>query len=346
MISNLGFAARTSAAAPSVPEQARGAVSDQLKVALHIAGKHDTVFSCDVLDERSASLTPLQRQWLDRARAALAGDFGVAVIKAEANERGGRFEFAQILHGAQHVAFQRDQAGRGSELAVLDSQGAPLVQLTDLLAHTGQTHATTSTSAQTQPEALRRTSLVQARVEQSVAVAQSSTVLKRNAAAAAITDDEPARRGFTPVRLKVQTQQHALGLPGGVGPMEVRLAKRTRDLHGENGAPKNDAIVANQAPDGSWIRNGDIADKLDGSFIFVRLLDGTRRVGNAVNGQNAHFQLAGRAEEVMYAGRVEFTVGRVSHYDNQSGTYVPPGELCAQAGFDDARFEDEALKKT
>lgn len=344
MISSLGSAARTNAVAPSAPEQARGAVSDQLKVASHIAGKHDTVFSSDVLDQRSASLTPLQRQWLDRARAALVGDSGVAVIKAEANEHGGRFEFAQILHGAQHVAFQRDQAGRGSELAVLDARGAPLVRLTDLLAHAGQAHATSLTSAQTPPEAQRRTSLAQARVEQSAA--QSSTALKRTAEAAAIADDEPARRGFTPVRLKVQTQQQALGLPGGVGPMEVRLAKRTRELHGENGAPKSDAIVANQAPDGSWIRNGDVTDKLHGSFIFVRLLDGTRRVGNAGNGQNAHFQLAGRAEAVMYAGRVEFTAGRVSHYDNQSGTYVPPGELCAQAGFDDARFEDEALKKT
>ncbi|WP_139207428.1 hypothetical protein [Phytopseudomonas flavescens] len=330
----------------SAPAQERATAPERLTVAAHICGRHETTFSIPTLVERMALLPQQHRELLERAQRALAGDATVPVIKAETNEQGGHLEFAQILHGAQHVEFRRDRAGRGTELAVLDAQREPLARVQDLEPDSPPQAALSTPQRQAAPEGARRTSLVQTGIEHSVATGLACAGVKRTFSSAGLEEGDPSRREITRIDLKREAIQRAQGLPGGVGAVEIKLAEKTLQLHGANGRPLPGAIVASQARDGSWVRNGNADDRLDGAFIFVRLLDGTLRVGNAVNGQNAHFQLAGRALQVMYAGRVEFAAGKVIRYDNQSGTYVPPGELSHQAGFAGGIFDDEASKSS
>lgn len=141
--------------------------------------------------------------------------------------------------------------------------------------------------------------------------------------------DEPAR-----VRMKLAGRENGQ-FPGGVSSISLKVADKTRSRYGDAGAPPKQPPQL--AKHGVWrVTSSDGSsslDKLDGHFIFVTLLNGEIRLGNVVNGQNAHASLAGHARDVRYAGTVTFSDGQIQAYSNESGTYLPASTLRHQAGF-------------
>lgn len=130
----------------------------------------------------------------------------------------------------------------------------------------------------------------------------------------------------------------AAGGCGGAAPTLFKVAVETANRHGINGDPnlREHHQLASRDAQGSW-RKGDgvhrDAAAVEGSFSFVRMLNGELRLGPRVDGQNVHGQLAGNSLHVAYAGTVTFKNGTVEQYSNASGTYMPPADLKAQSGF-------------
>lgn len=68
-------------------------------------------------------------------------------------------------------------------------------------------------------------------------------------------------------------------------------------------------------------------------YIFATMKDGTIRIGTSEQGKNGHAVLAGYSPYVRYAGEVMFEDKRPVRFSPRSGTYMPPMEMSANAGF-------------
>jgi hypothetical protein len=326
--------------------QARGDLS---RVAPHIGRRFNTTLSKEWVAKQQTNLPREQGKLIQRATDALMGE--EPAINAKEDERGGSFELSEVHHGAQFVHYQRDEVGQVSALQVSDKHGETLASIGD----SGAASPAKSPSPSERPAKRMRTATGERTVLPSSSkssgarehLEMAATGQKRSIAAVDESDPPPSPTAFTPIRMKSKQEQEAKGLPGGVADVNLRLAERAA-VKGKNGMPLQPGKhppVAQCGEDGVWrgsVEGGD-ATPLHGKFIFVTMQDGAIRLGNSVNGQNAHAQLARSALEVRYAGNVQFEHGELRGYDNESGTYMPPGALRAQSGFGDAPFRDAAL---
>lgn len=282
------------------------------------------------LEQHKQSLSKDQAALIDHVVAALEGR--VAVMRPLAEAEGGRFEFAQPFHGAEQVTFGINHKGVINHLDILGSNTAARVSIGE--------HQSPQ-----EPSAKRlKTGLDQGQVNIPLpspgllhpslyAHEKADQKRTREVAEHEMRPSEDSSR----VRMKLKGRNGGR-FPGGVGQVNLKIAEKAQGKYGDAGTPsKQPPQLAMQGDDGIWRgtpADGSLAlDKLDGHFIYVTLLNGDIRLGNAVNGQNAHALLSGNAKDVRYAGTVTFSDGHIQRYTNESGTYVPPEALRYQAGF-------------
>lgn len=85
----------------------------------------------------------------------------------------------------------------------------------------------------------------------------------------------------------------------------------------------------------------------NGSYAFVRTKTGFLRVWPIKDGATMHLLLSGYADSVRYAGEIAFSAkGTMLSWNNQSGGYLPPEELQAQAGLPRELYEQKCYSPT
>lgn len=140
------------------------------------------------------------------------------------------------------------------------------------------------------------------------------------------------------VRMKLDTGAHK----GGVSSGTLKLATRVLVVPelAKDGCNMKDKRYSTltRTDDGTWEATSAESDEKwtpeNGmKYIFVTMRDGTIRIGTSAQGTNGHAVLAGHSPYVRYAGEVMFKDKRPVRFSPRSGTYMPPMEMSANAGF-------------
>lgn len=289
-------------------------------------GPHRTL-TTPWLEQHKQGLSKEDAGLIDHVVAALAGR--VAVMHPFSDAEGGRFQLAQPFQKAELVTFGANSQGVIDHLEISGSNMAAQVSI-------GRCQSTE------EPPAKRlKTGLNQGRITPRL---PSSGLLHpdlydhskdgQKSTHDAAEHEVPSPEDPSRVRMKLKDHNQRQ-FSGGVGQSNLAIAEMVQRKYGDVGMPRQPQL-AKQGEDGIWRGAPSdhllALDKLDGRFIYVTMLDGQIRLGNAINGQNAHTQLSGNAKDVRYAGTVTFSDGRIQSYTNESGTYVPPAALRYQAG--------------
>lgn len=162
---------------------------------------------------------------------------------------------------------------------------------------------------------------------------------------------------IVPIKMKSAQEALAMNIPGaGVSEVNIRMAhqvEKKRLAAEANGTPPPKALQPHNCfllseSNGRYLASsskGGPPELANGRYIFVTMLDGTTRLGKkGVGGNGAHPPLSSNSLYVRYAGEVEFAHGELQWFSNESGTYLPEGELHAQSGFDGSKFRPVGAK--
>ncbi|MFC7516908.1 hypothetical protein ACFQUU_18020 [Herbaspirillum sp. GCM10030257] len=139
------------------------------------------------------------------------------------------------------------------------------------------------------------------------------------------------------VRMKWRGKDFANDTCLGVADTNYKIASRKYAKHVDDPPVPDNCKLVKRGEDGQWsVTNADETptDLADGNYIFVTMANGTIRIGDSRDGQNAHCLLSNHAAYVKYAGTIRFHEGKPVEGSSQSGTYLPdPGEW-ENSGFD------------
>ncbi len=71
-----------------------------------------------------------------------------------------------------------------------------------------------------------------------------------------------------------------------------------------------------------------------GHYAFICMKSGELRIATNYEGCNLHVYISGAAQEVKYAGTIDFNYGQITSWSNRSGSYCPKAENKSNTFFD------------
>ncbi len=102
---------------------------------------------------------------------------------------------------------------------------------------------------------------------------------------------------------------------------------------------------------GQWLVRNSIKDKQvdlipDGHYAFIKTKLGFIRISKCPVNSTNHRATSDTAEQIRFAGVVNFAKGEITSWDNVSGNYQPPAELKHLVGFPLEKFEKYTEEST